>query len=1207
MSTGESKQADPFADVADEFVNEYRKGNDPKIEDYVARYPNLENEIRDLLPALIMMERVKNSDDSSVLGSEDPWFKLIGSQISDYRIIREIGRGGMGIVYEAEQLSLGRQVAIKILPRQNAMQTSQALRFHREAKAAARLHHTNIVPVFGVGEDEGLNYYVMQYIHGLGLDEVLDQLRMMRETPPNQADAGSNCRVDSLRSEQLAHFLLSGEQPCPANSPPAEAVSVAKPRSSERLAIESGITGGLLSERSESIHSSSVSRIQHKAHRGGSSNSSNAAHNPYWRNIARIGLQVSDALHYAHEQGISHRDIKPSNILLDMYSTAWVTDFGLAKAQDEANITRSGDILGTIRYMPPEAFEGEADSRGDIYALGITLYELATLKTAFSGFDRRQLIKQVTSGTPEPIAKVSPGTPRDFATIIGKAIERDPNDRYASAAELHEDLRRFLDDEPIRARRASAAERLSRWTRQNRALAAATFGVATLLSIIAIASFLASMYFLDQKEKQRALYDQAHRMAGSNALLLDKLEVALEDSVSSARAADSARDQAEKQSELTRRNLYSANMLDALTTSQGHRGLASVQSLLNRWGGESDLEDYRDWEWFYIQSLCHQYSTELSGHSAAVKAVAKEPGGTRFASISDDGEIRLWDLQTHELLFAFRTDVKRPRCLSWSTELGLVAAGGVNGFAVMELQSREMIYRSTKDAVVHGLSFSPNGQWLARLSRPKTRSPQPSIELLDTQSFQPQQTLPGNCQSLFGVHASWSADSKLFAYPASQYFFVWDAQRKKRVFSNQTPRHETMQSVRFHPTDVNRVATAARDGIVEVWNLKEHTVEQELIGHTHAISDVGWHPSGDRLATGSWDGSLRYWDASTGKQLRIINGHQRHVFGLLWHHDQVWTAGFDGQIRGWDLDVPVSRRVISTLSPGYIHLRFHPQNSSRVAIANAQGILQITDLSDAQNTLVLPNEATQLRDLDFSPDGKLLAVVGKQGRLQLWNTETGDLARDERPLPAVSAAELRAVDWSRDGSVLVVGGISGTIQFVDSTFNSLSGPIETGLRELFSLDLSPDGKTIAVGGIGGVKLFSVENGSELTIPESATSCFKLRWSRGGTKLAVATNRGVISVWDIPSKQQIAELSDTFEPTYAMAWGKDDRRLCTVDARANLILWDVEIGQPTLKMRCGIGEVRATEWSEDGSKLVVGCGSDAILLDAAKGYEFERSQ
>ena len=198
----------------------------------------------------------------------------------------------------------------------------------------------------------------------------------------------------------------------------------------------------------------------------------------YWQSVARIGVQVAEALEYAHKQGILHRDIKPSNLLLDTRGTVWVTDFGLAKADDQQDLTHTGDILGTLRYMPPEAFEGKYDARGDIYSLGLTLYELLAFRPAFDEKDRGRLIRQVTHEEPPRLRRLNAEVPRDLETIVHKAIERDPGHRYATAGELAADLQRFLDDEPIQARRPSHRSRDSALRRRrNRGLAAATGAV----------------------------------------------------------------------------------------------------------------------------------------------------------------------------------------------------------------------------------------------------------------------------------------------------------------------------------------------------------------------------------------------------------------------------------------------------------------------------------------------------------------------------------------------------------------------------------------------------------------------------------------------------------------------------------------------------------------------------------------------------------
>ena len=235
----------------------------------------------------------------------------------------------------------------------------------------------------------------------------------------------------------------------------------------------------------------------------------------YWQSVANIGLQVADALEYAHQQGIQHRDVKPSNLLLDMRGTIWVTDFGLAKVAgpDAEDLTHTGDILGTLRYMPPEAFEGRSDARGDVYSLGMTLYELLAMRPAFDEKDRKKLIKQVTLGEPTPLDKVRREIPRDLVTIVQKSIAREPSRRYASAEDLATDLQRFLDDEPIQARRQTHLERFVRWARHHPSIAVLGGVLTAVLVLVTVASLLAAGYFnqLRWNETRAALNERVAR------------------------------------------------------------------------------------------------------------------------------------------------------------------------------------------------------------------------------------------------------------------------------------------------------------------------------------------------------------------------------------------------------------------------------------------------------------------------------------------------------------------------------------------------------------------------------------------------------------------------------------------------------------------------------------------------------------------------
>ena len=454
-----SSDPDPLAALAEEFLARYRRGEFPALAEYTGRHPELAAQIRELFPALVMMEDVRPAPPAAP--QPRPGVEGAHQRIGDFRIVREIGRGGMGVVYEAEQLSLNRQVALKVLPRSATADVKQVRRFDREAKAAGRLHHTNIVPVFGVGEADGTHFYVMQYIAGQPLDQVLAEVRRLR-AEPTRLTAGAG----------VAHSLVSNSFPSPPKPEPQDDPALTQPSSPSPAAPitanPSATTSGLLS----------------------------APRSGYPYAIARLGAQAADALDYAARQGVLHRDIKPSNLLLDVWGTVWVTDFGLAKATGQEDLTRQGDILGTLRYMAPERFQGKADIRGDVYALGLTLYEMLALEPAFDATDRAGLMQQVMYGPPRRLDAIDPTLPADLVTVVHKATAPDPAYRYATAAEMANDLRRFLEDRPITARRTRVLERGWRWCRRNRGMAS-LLGVITALLVAGFAGSLTAAWRFD--------------------------------------------------------------------------------------------------------------------------------------------------------------------------------------------------------------------------------------------------------------------------------------------------------------------------------------------------------------------------------------------------------------------------------------------------------------------------------------------------------------------------------------------------------------------------------------------------------------------------------------------------------------------------------------------------------------------------------------
>ena len=504
---------DPVEFLAAEFVDRLRDGEHPTVEEYAAAHPHWAEQIRDLFPTIAAMEKLKLDKEVSSGGRASLGPTKI-EQLGDLRIIREIGRGGMGIVYEAEQESLARRVAVKVLPKQSLFDAKHLRRFRREAKTAAKLHHTNIVPILGVGEQDGFHYYVMQYIRGAGLDEIIPQLNDL-STANGIAVTSADGKQRAANVSSVARALVNGQLRSlgkAQSSWDSEIDSGSKSASgtdSNRTAItevvppgggtarvgESDVLAdGLETADSDDADAATESTAAMTVRFGMS----------YWQSVAKIGVQVANALNYAHRQGTLHRDIKPANLLIDEGGTIWVADFGLAKAMEQDNVSRTGDIVGTLRYMAPEQFLGQADARSDIYSLGLTLYELLALKPAFDDTQRKRSFLH-DAGPLEPVRprRANPLIPRDLETIVLKAIAAEPDARYQTSGELSDDLQRFLEDRPIRARRASVAERLRRWARRNPAVATLS-GIATsLLLLVAIISTTA--YFQTKSAMEAAV------------------------------------------------------------------------------------------------------------------------------------------------------------------------------------------------------------------------------------------------------------------------------------------------------------------------------------------------------------------------------------------------------------------------------------------------------------------------------------------------------------------------------------------------------------------------------------------------------------------------------------------------------------------------------------------------------------------------------
>ncbi|WP_406696780.1 tetratricopeptide repeat protein [Singulisphaera sp. Ch08] len=447
-----------LSDLFEELAVRIQAGESLDPEELAREHPELAEALRSILPAVEILVGLGRRAADFASGPEHPAPDVNpGAEVlGDFRILREIGRGGMGVVFEAQQISLGRRVALKVLPFAAALDQRQLQRFRVEAQAAAHLHHEHIVPVFSVGCERGVHYYAMQLIEGRTLAHLIGELR--RFEGPASLEARRRGRSPSPTGRLASDTLLAPE----CESGTGWLSSDGPPPSSDFDARPSG-TPHATGASSSPLHSWTGTGTSTRGR-------------TFIRNVAELGLQAAEALEHAHQLGVVHRDIKPANLLVDERRSLWITDFGLARLHGDNGLSLTGDLMGTFRYMSPEQVRARSmpiDHRTDIYSLGATLYELLTLRSAIPGDSQPEIIQRILQEEPIPPRQLNRAIPPDLETIVLKAMAKVPSERYVAAQELADDLRRYLEDRPIVARRPSLAHRAAKWSRRHRSIVAA--------------------------------------------------------------------------------------------------------------------------------------------------------------------------------------------------------------------------------------------------------------------------------------------------------------------------------------------------------------------------------------------------------------------------------------------------------------------------------------------------------------------------------------------------------------------------------------------------------------------------------------------------------------------------------------------------------------------------------------------------------------
>ena len=1020
------------------------------------------------------------------------------TRLGDFRIIRTIGRGGMGIVFEAEQVSLRRRVALKVLPFAAALDPHALRRFQIEAQAAAQMHHTNIVPVFSVGCERGVHYYAMQYIEGRTLADLIRDLRRLaglEDLAPVQP---------TVAGVSLAQEFASGRlDPAPrtAEAEPADGQPAGIP--SFRLHREA-VPEGRVRERS--------------------SNKATTRSPAYFRTVADLGLQAALALDHAHRLGTIHRDIKPANLLVDVRANLWITDFGLARMQVDGGLTMTGDVVGTLRYMSPEqsaARRGIVDQRTDVYSLGATLYELLTLHPAHDGRDRAEMLHRMVFGEPTAPRAHNRAIPRDLETIVLKAMAREAEARYATAQDLANDLRRFLEQRTILARRTNLWKRAEKWARRHRPL------VASSIAIVAVAVTAAAIIAAQARRNLRL--DRVTR----HAQYVHDVRQAFQflrgnDVPESLRVLARYRPAPAEEDERSFPWYYLWRLCHCQPRSfLGHEGevyhveFAPDGRTLASCGQDGTA---RLWDTATGESL-----GIIRGHDGDVNYVTFSADGKLMATGGDDGTVRLWDAISGAPLSTFGKHSDWVTCAVFTPDgRRLISGAKDKRVRIWEITTRLEQESLAAGVPIEGMALSPDGRTLV------TGGPNDSVQLWDLASLRVKSSLDASSRV---SSVAFSHDGRSVAAACvDKLVRVWDAEGGRlkaalRGHSNQ------VQCVTFSPDD-HGLASSADDGTVRIWDLASKRLRRVYRGHCVSQVNGGrawctaFSPDGRSLASCGRDSRINLWDLSTGQDRIPIPLPGRAVRSIVFSPDSRRATAFalDGA-HGLILPLETSRRVIL----GQRRLQSRSQivtgaiapDGKVVATATRDDIITLWDTETGvpRNSISVPgftwtNPKTGemgLGEFAFSAEGRSLALAKPLEGVLIWEPASGI----QHQSPRFHFPTTRFLPGSDE---ILISDISGVTRGNPATdaYRRLSS-----IRSSTCVVPSPDGRTLASGGEHGtVELWDFrteEHGSSLPGHGGRGTC--LAWSPDGRILASTSLDGTSRLWDVASRQELGILDD----------------------------------------------------------------------------------
>jgi serine/threonine protein kinase/WD40 repeat protein len=987
-----------LAELVDELAARLQVGEVIDIAALARAHPEHADRLAPLLPALRALAELGPAPAANNRAAP-------AAVLGDFRIVREIGRGGMGIVYEAQQLSLGgRRVALKVLPFAGMFDPRHLLRFQNEARAAACLHHPHIVPVYAVGCDRGVHYYAMQFIDGQTLASAIEGLQSQEEF--TRLDQGAGPEPD-----EPVRIIMDAATPVVAALSTARAC---RPRE-------------------------------------------------FIRSVIRFGRQAAGALDHAHQQGIIHRDIKPANLLLDGEGNVWVTDFGLAHIREEGGVTRTGEVIGTLRYMSPEQTHGRGmvDQRTDIYSLGVTLYELLTLRHAFHGDDRQALLRRITTEDPPRARRVNPAIPAEVETILAKAMAKAPEERYRTASELADDLQRWLDDKPIRARPPGAIQRARKWARRHLPL---VIGVSAALILLAGTVAAGALLYAGQKAQlandKSQWGEQQERARQEMAKDLHSVLIKNADAVRLARRPGYRR--------AVWADLHQAALLPA-PPGAADRMRATVLGCL---GDPIGLDPVTSPGAIPRQPRApvpaeveKRIRRPFTGTIAAMPTRAEV-----FVAVENQRSIWMYDSAGRKGQFCCESPLGAIYDVTFFPNSWVLAAGCEQGFFVCAMPFFDRWKVSAGN--ITSVAVSPNERLLAVSGQ--------RLELWSIHTGRQVASFPSPGP---GVRVEFSADGRvLLAVVHGKAVAGWEVSDtpERRVFDDRVfdGRGFGVPAVAFEPGG-SRLVSVAKDGLVRVWDVRTGRITNGARdGHPAELEAVAFSPDGALFAVGDFSGRVHVWDIAARTVRATVGGPTSP--GQVWRvqfssNGKYLAAAGSRGVSVWEVGAKEGNMTLTTVrsiiipgdAPPVIDLAIRPGTTEVVYLTAAGQVHSFDPVRSNDPPRLLINQiCAALRSLYFDPDGNTLAFITRANTLGLW-----------------SWREKRTTD--------------------------------TRLRA-GRLALSANGRWAALGTADqNVTIVDVVSGQEVfALPPEGSDIWCLNWSADGTHLAVGLSDGRVAVWDL---------------------------------------------------------------------------------------------